>query len=143
MKLKELIEKLDKSIKDIDNINKENLRVLFQNMLKELKNHHKVEIYIGDFPTFIEPVYLGENVRLGDDVLLGPNVYIGNNCELGDFVELSNTIILDNVKLGNNFTLNNCIITKNSNFNFNNYNIKNCILMGITDKKEDLKEIPF
>jgi NDP-sugar pyrophosphorylase family protein len=143
MKMRELIEKLDNSIKKIDSINAEEFRILFQNALKELKNHHKIDKYIGDFPTFIEPVFLGENVRLGDDVLLGPNVYIGNNCELGDFVELSNTIIQDNVKLGNNFTLNNCIITKNSNFNFNNYNVKNCILMGVTDTKDGLKKVVF
>ncbi len=141
--MKEFIEKIENSIKDIDSINTSNLRVLFQDVLKEMKNHHKVDKYIGDFPTFIEPVHLGDNVRLGDDVLLGPNVYIGNNSELGDYVELSNTIILDNVKLGNNFTLENCIVKKDSSLNFDIFKEKNCLLIGQADSKENLKKISF
>jgi len=129
--MKELIEKLENAIKDIDSIHTSNLRSLFQDVLKEIKNHHKIDKYIGDFPTFIEPVYLGDSVKIGDDVLLGPNVYIGNNCELGDYVVLSNTIILDNVKLGTNFTLENCIVAKDF------------ILKGITDIKENIKKITF
>lgn len=129
--MKEFIEKIEDAIKDIDNIHTSNLRSLFQDVLKEIKNHHKIDKYIGDFPTFIEPVYLGDSVKIGDDVLLGPNVYIGNNCELGDYVVLSNTIILDNVKLGNNFTLENCIVAKDF------------ILKGITDIEENIKKITF
>ena len=129
--MKELIEKIENSIKEIDSIHTSNLRSLFQDVLKEIKNHHKIDKYIGDFPTFIEPVYLGDSVKIGDDVLLGPNVYIGDNCELGDYVELSNTIILDNVKLGNSFTLENCIVAKDF------------ILKDITDIKENIKKITF
>ncbi len=141
--MKELIEKVKSSIKDIESVDKSTLRVLFHDTLKELKNHHKIDAYIGDFPTFIEPVHLGNNVRIGDDVLLGPNVYIGNNCELGDYVELSNTIVLDNVKLGNNFTLENCIIANDSKLNFDILKEKNCILKGITDIKENIEKLDF
>ncbi|TFG29741.1 MAG: hypothetical protein EU532_02540 [Promethearchaeota archaeon] len=141
--MKELIEKIENSIKDMDSIDTTNIRNIFKDILKEIKNHHKIENYIGDFPTFIEPVHLGNNVSLGDDVLLGPNVYIGNNCELGDYIELSNTIILDNVKLGNNFTLENCIVVKDSNLDFDTLKEKNCILKAITDKKENIKKINF
>ncbi|GAG87880.1 unnamed protein product, partial [marine sediment metagenome] len=61
--MKELIEKLENSIKEIDSIHTSNLRSLFQDVLKEIKNHHKIDKYIGDFPTFIEPVYLGDRVK--------------------------------------------------------------------------------
>ena len=141
--MKELIEKLENSIKEIDSIHTSNLRSLFQDVLKEIKNHHKIDKYIGDFPTFIEPVYLGDSVKIGDGVLLGPNVYIGNNCELGDNVELSNTIILDNAKLGNNFTLENCIVKTDSSLNFDILKEKNCLLIGQAESKENLKKISF
>ncbi|MFX1340338.1 MAG: hypothetical protein ACFFDK_17140 [Promethearchaeota archaeon] len=141
--MKELIEKIENSIKEIDKVDITKLSDIFHDTLKEIKNHHKIDLYIGDFPTFIEPVYLGNNVKLGDDVLLGPNVYIGNNSELGDYVELSNTIILENVSLGNNFTLENCIVAKDSNLNFDILKEKNCILKGITDTKENIVKIPF
>ena len=141
--MKDLIEKIKNSIKDIESVDKTNLRVLFQDTLKEIKNHHKIDSYIGDFPTFIEPVFLGNNVQIGDDVLLGPNVYIGNNSELGDYVELSNTIVLDNVKLGNNFTLENCIVANDSKFNFETLKEKNSILKGSTDIKENIKKQGF
>lgn len=141
--MKELIGKIENSIQDIDNIDTIKIRKIFQDILKEIKHHHKIDNYIGDFPTFIEPVHLGNNVNLGDDVLLGPNVYIGNNCELGDYIELSNTIVLNNVKLGNNFTLENCIIAKDSKFNLNAIKEKNCILKANTDKKENIKKITF
>ena len=141
--MKELIEKLENSIKEIDSIHTSNLRSLFQDVLKEIKNHHKIDKYIGDFPTFIEPVYLGDSVKIGDDVLLGPNVYIGNNCELGDYVELSNTIILDKVKLGNSFTLENCIVKTDSSLNFDTLKEENCLLTGQAESKENLKKISF
>ena len=141
--MKELIEKIENSIKNIDGIDLSNLRSIFQDALKEIKNHHKIDKYIGDFPTFIEPVYLGDNVILGDDVLLGPNVYIGSNSKLGDYVELSNTIILDNVTLGNNFTLENCIIMSGSSLNFDILKEKNCIIKGTADQKENITKVTF
>jgi NDP-sugar pyrophosphorylase family protein len=141
--MKEFIEKLENYIKDIHGIDSSTLQIIFQNALKEIKHHHKIDKYIGDYPTFIEPVHLGNNVRLGDDVLLGPNVYIGNNCELGDYVELSNTIVLDNVKLGNNFTLENCIVAKECNLNFDILKEKNCLITGKAESKENIKKISF
>ncbi len=109
----------------------------------ELRGQHCVDKYIGDFPTFIEPVHLGSNVKIGEDVLLGPNVYIGNNCEIGNYTELVNTILFDNVVLGDNFELENCIIAKNSKLKFNNLSAFSCILKGQTDSKENLNIISF
>ncbi|MCW4033100.1 MAG: NDP-sugar synthase [Candidatus Bathyarchaeota archaeon] len=119
--------------------------------LQEIKNQFlrthvtalKIDNYIGDYPTFMEPVVLGDQVKIGDDVLIGPNVYIGKNSEIGDYVELSNSILLDNVIIGNNFKLNNCIVASNSNLNFDNYKGDNCIIKGNANSKEELKLIPF
>jgi len=138
--MKEELERLENLAKkdDIKDIDMKNILITF---LKTHVKANKIENYIGDFPTFIEPVYLGENVEIGDDVLLGPNIYVGNNCKIGDYAEISNSVILDNVKLGSNFILENCIIAKNSKFNFNNLNVKNYVLRGIADSKEDMKKI--
>ncbi|MFX1524538.1 MAG: hypothetical protein ACFFCC_13605 [Promethearchaeota archaeon] len=111
-----------------------------------LKDHIiglKIDNYIGDYPTFMEPVILGDNVKIGDDVLIGPKVYIGNNSEINDYAELSNCIIFDNVKIGNNFKLDNCIIIKDSELNFNNFKNQNCIINGKAGSKEDLVITPL
>lgn len=73
----------------------------------------KIDNYLGDFPTFIEPVMLTPGVKIGDTVLLGPNVLIGKDCQLGAFCELTNTILLNNVKLGKLCKLKWCIIDEN------------------------------
>ena len=91
---------------------------IFKSILGSLTN--RVDKYIGDYPTFIEPVYLGDNVKIGDDVLLGPNVYVGKNVEIKDYVEISNSIIFDNCIISENIKLNNCIVGKNSSLNCKN-----------------------
>ena len=126
------------------NINTEELRdIQIKFMKKELKALHCVDKFLGDFPTFIEPVHLGIDVKIGDDVLLGPNVYIGANSEIQDYVEISNTIIFENVKIGQNFKLENCVVAKDTSFNFSNLNIKNSVLSGVANSKNDLKSKEF
>jgi NDP-sugar pyrophosphorylase family protein len=108
--MEEVLNKIKKAIEaeGVPNVSK--IRELFTNFMKNhLKGMH-IDNYIGDYPTFMEPVYLGNSVKIGDDVLIGPNVYIGDNCEIGDYVELSNTIIFKNAKLGTNVQLDNCIV---------------------------------
>ncbi|MHA1254674.1 MAG: hypothetical protein ACTSPS_03645 [Promethearchaeota archaeon] len=141
--MNETLEKIENLISET-NINTEKLREVQINfMKKELKALHCVDKFLGDFPTFIEPVHLGIDVKIGDDVLLGPNVYIGDNCEIGDYCELANTILFDNVSLGENFKLENCIIVKESKLKFNNISAFSCVLSGQTDSKENLKKISF
>lgn len=141
--MKEILQQLDNLISS-PKINVGQVKKLHINFItKDLKAQHCVDKYIGDFPTFIEPVHLGENVKLGDDVLIGPNVYIGDNCKIGDFSELINTIIFDNVILGDNFKLENCIVAKNSKLTFNNIKLFSCILKGQTDLKEKMISISF
>lgn len=136
----EIIRKILANNQEIDASKIHNLMLdLFKRQFKGLH----VENYIGDYPTFIEPVYLSEKVKLGDDVLLGPNVYVGSNSEIGDYVQLTNSIILDNVKIGANINLENCVVAKDSSLNFNNLNIKNCIIIGKADSEENLKKISF
>ncbi|HEY0087871.1 MAG TPA: hypothetical protein VGB37_03450 [Candidatus Lokiarchaeia archaeon] len=131
--LKEIEELIEK-----ESINAEKIRELQISFIqKELKKRHCVDKFIGDFPTFIEPVHLGDNVKIGDDVLIGPNVYIGKNCEIGDFTELINTIIFDNVVLGENFKLENCIVAKDFKSTASNFSAFGCILR--TNKNGDQK----
>ncbi|MFW9824528.1 MAG: hypothetical protein ACFFE4_16410 [Candidatus Thorarchaeota archaeon] len=119
--------------------------------LQEIKNQFlkthvtalKIENYIGDYPTFMEPVVLGDRVKIGDDVLIGPNVYIGKDSEIGDYVEISNSILLDNVVIGNNFKLNNCVVASNSTLKFTNFKGENCFIKGNANSKEELLIIPF
>lgn len=112
---------------------------LIQDHIKGLK----IENYIGDYPTFLEPVILGDGVKIGDDVLIGPKVYIGDNSEIQDYAEISNSIVFNNVKIGKNFKLDNCIILKDSQLNFDNFSGTNCILKGSAETKDSLKIIPF
>ncbi|MBY8991343.1 MAG: hypothetical protein KGD58_11360 [Candidatus Lokiarchaeota archaeon] len=112
---------------------------LLQDHIKGLK----IENYIGDYPTFLEPVILGDCVKIGDDVLIGPKVYIGDNSEIQDYAEISNSIIFNDVKIGKNFKLDNCIILKDSHLNFDNFSGTNCILKGNAETKDSLEIIPL
>ena len=108
--MEEALKKIKDTIEAEGTTNVSKVRELFTYFMKNhLKGMH-IDNYIGDYPTFMEPVYLGDSVKIGDDVLIGPNVYIGDNCEIGDYVELSNTIIFKNAKLENNVQLDNCIV---------------------------------
>lgn len=130
-----MIEKIEE-LKKRCNSSNPRVQDLFKSILGDLTN--KVDKYIGDYPTFIEPVYLGDNVKIGDDVLLGPNVYIGSNSEISDYVEISNSIILENTLIGENFTLENCIVCANSKLEFNNFKMHNSILKGKGTSKEEI-----
>ena len=140
MRMKELLKQLEQLLneKDFDLLKIQELKTeILKNHIKGLK----IENYVGDYPTFMEPVILGDSVKIGDDVLIGPKVYIGTDSVIEDYAEISNSIIFDNVKIGKNFKLDNCIIVNDSKLNFNNFSSKNCILKGITQSKEDLKMI--
>ena len=140
MRMKEILKQLEQLLneKDFDLLKIQELKTeILKNHVKGLK----IENYIGDYPTFMEPVILGDNVKIGDDVLIGPKVYIGNDSVIEDYAEISNSIIFDNVKIGKNFKLDNCIIVNDSKLNFDNFSNKNCILKGIAQSKEDLKMI--
>jgi len=138
--MKELLKQLEQLLneKDLDLLKIQELKTeILKNHVKGLK----IENYIGDYPTFMEPVILGDNVKIGDDVLIGPKVYIGNDSEIEDYAEISNSIIFDNVKIGKNFKLDNCIIENDSKLNFDNFSSKNCILKGIVESEEGLEII--
>ena len=140
MRMKEILKQLEQLLneKDLDLLKIQELKTeILKNHVKGLK----IENYIGDYPTFMEPVILGDNVKIGDDVLIGPKVYIGNDSEIEDYAEISNSIIFDNVKIGKNFKLDNCIIIKNSKLNFDNFSSNNCILKGIAETKDVLEII--
>ncbi|MCJ7650942.1 MAG: hypothetical protein MUP85_20210 [Candidatus Lokiarchaeota archaeon] len=139
--MKEELAKIEEIIGYPKDIKISNLQDLMKIFFTKLKN--RVDKYIGDYPTFIEPVYLEDNVKIGDDVLLGPNVYIGVNTVISDYVEISNTIIFDNVKIGENFKLENCVVAKNSSFNFVALNMKNSLLMGVANLKTELENFKF
>ena len=134
----ELLQQLESllSEKEIDLVK---IKELKSKLLKEHIKGLKIDNYIGDYPTFMEPVILGDNVKIGDDVLIGPNVYIGANSDIKDYAEISNCIIFDNVTIGNNFKLDNCVVVKESQFNFDNFSNQNCILKGIAESKEELE----
>lgn len=139
--MKEELELVKNALEDLNVISKTDLENVLKSLFTKISNH--LDDYIGDFPTFIEPVYLERNVEIGDDVLLGPNVYIGANSKIGDYVELSNTIVFDEVTLGNNMKLENCIIAPKSNLNFENFKSKSTILSGKADSEKGLTKIPF
>jgi len=139
--MKEELVKIEKLIGNFNNIDKSEIKELIQTFFTKLSN--RIENYVGDYPTFIEPVYLEDNVEIGDDVLLGPNVYIGANSVIQDYVEISNTIILDNVIIGQNFKLENCIVAKDSSLNFKNLNMKNSVLKGTANSSNELESCEF
>ena len=126
-----------------EEMNKGKIQKLMNEIINSQLKGLKIDNYIGDYPTFMEPVILGDKVKIGDDVLIGPKVYIGSNSVIKDYAEISNSIIFDNVKIGKNFKLDNCIIIKDSTLNFDNFSSKNCILKGIAETKEVLELIPF
>jgi len=136
--MKKLLQQLENLLieKEMDLVKVKELK---SKLLKEHIKGLKIDNYIGDYPTFMEPVILGDSVKIGDDVLIGPKVYIGNNSEIEDYAEISNCIIFDNVKVGKNFKLDNCIIVKNTELNFDNFSNENCILKGISESKEELE----
>ena len=136
--MKKLLQQLEilLSEKEIDLVKVKELK---SQLLKDRIKGLKIDNYIGDYPTFMEPVILGDKVKIGDDVLIGPNVYIGANSEIKDYAEISNCIIFDNVTIGNNFKLDNCVVVKESQFNFDNFSNQNCILKGIAKSKEELE----
>ncbi len=140
--MKEKLEEIEELVNEIE-VDILKLQSLFSNFLKKHLKGLIIENYIGEYPTFMEPVILGEKVKIGDDVLIGPYVYIGDNSEIGNYAELSNTIIFDNVRVGTNIKLDNCIVTKNCKLNFNNSNIKNCILKGIANSEKEVLKIYF
>ena len=139
--MKEELSKIEELIGNFDSIDKTDIKRLIQTFFTKLSN--RLENYIGDYPTFIEPVYLEDNVKIGDDVLLGPNVYIGANSVIQDYVEISNTIIFDNVLIGQNFKLENCVVAKDSSLNFSNLNMKDSALIGVANSKNELKSKKF
>lgn len=138
--MKELLQQLEilLSKKEIDLVK---IKELKRKLLKEHIKGLKIDNYIGDYPTFMEPVILGDKVKIGDDVLIGPNVFIGPNSEIKNYAEISNCIILDNVTIGNNFKLDNCVIAKDTKLKFGNFSTQNCILKGIAESKEELEII--
>ena len=139
--MKEELIKIEELIGNFDNIEKSDIKEVMQKFFSKLGN--RLEKFVGDYPTFIEPVYLEDNVKIGDDVLLGPNVYIGANSEIQDYVEMSNTIIFENVIIGENFKLENCVVAKDSSFKFKNLNLKNSVLIGEINSKDELQSKEF
>ncbi len=139
--MEEELIKIEEIIGNFDSIEKSDIKELMQKLFSKLGN--RLEKFIGDYPTFIEPVYLEDNVKIGDDVLLGPNVYIGANSEIQDYVEMSNTIIFENVTIGENFKLENCVVAKDSSLNFKNLNMKSSVLTGKSNSKDELQSKQF
>ncbi len=138
--MKELLKQLEHLLNEED-LNLSKIQELKTEILKNHLKGLRIESYIGDYPTFMEPVILGDTVKIGDDVLIGPRVYIGSNSEIEDYAEISNSIIFDTVMIGKNFKLDNCIIIKDTKLNFDNFSNKNCILKGIADSEEELEII--
>ncbi|TXT61126.1 MAG: putative UDP-3-O-(3-hydroxymyristoyl)glucosamine N-acyltransferase [Promethearchaeota archaeon] len=96
--------------------------------------------YQGDYPTFIEPVYLYPNISIGDTVLLGPNVFIDEDCKLGNFTELSNSILCKNVETQKLVKLNNCIVDKDIVLP-SEFKAENCLVTK--NEKGNLAKIEF
>jgi len=138
--MKELLQQLEILLieKEIDLVK---IKELKSKLLKVHIKGLKIDNYIGDYPTFMEPVILGDSVKIGDDVLIGPKVYIGDNSEIEDYAEISNCIIFDNVKIGKNFKLDNCIIAKDTELNFDNFSNRNSIIKGIAESIDELELI--
>ncbi len=141
--MKEDLKKIEKVISDLELNSQSQIQELLNNFLKTHLKKSKIDNFIGDYPTFIEPVYLNVKVKIGDDVLLGPNVYIGKNTEIKDYVQISNSIVFDNALIGENVKLDNCIIGKNTLLNCENINIDNCVLVGNVKTKEDVYRIMY
>ena len=91
--MKKDLEEIQNIVSKLELNSQTKIKELLSSFLQTHLNRNKIDNFIGDYPTFIEPVYLEENVKIGDDVLLGPNVYIGKNSEIKDYVEISNSIV--------------------------------------------------
>lgn len=141
--MKKDLKEIESIIGDLELNSQSQIKELLKRFLSTHLKRNRVDNFIGDYPTFIEPVYLEDAVKIGDDVLLGPNVYIGKNSEILDYVEISNSIIFDNVKVGENNKLDNCIVGKNTSLNCKNINIDNCVIIGDVNTKEELYKIIY
>jgi NDP-sugar pyrophosphorylase family protein len=141
--MKKELKEIEEIIDNLELNSQNQIRDLLNNFIKTQLSHSKIDTYIGDYPTFIEPVYLEDNVKIGDDVLLGPNIYVGKNVEINDYVEISNSIIFDNCIISENIKLDNCIIGKNSSLNCRNIPIDNCVIVGNVKDKEELYRIMY
>ena len=141
--MKEDLEKIEKIINDPNLNSQSGIQELLSDFLQIHLKRSKIDNFIGDYPTFIEPVHLEDNVKIGDDVLLGPNVYISKNSEIKDYVEISNSIIFDNVVIGNNIKLDNCIIGKNAFLSCENIKVDNSVIVGKVNTKEELYKIIY
>ncbi|MFX1371848.1 MAG: hypothetical protein ACFFCE_08300 [Promethearchaeota archaeon] len=141
--MKKDLKEIEIIVGDLELNSQTQIKDLLSNFLQTHLNRNKIDNFIGDYPTFIEPVHLEENIRIGDDVLLGPNVYIGKDSEIKDYVEISNSIIFDNVIIGENNKLDNCIIGKNTSLVCENINVNNCVIVGNVKNKEDLYKIMY
>lgn len=135
--------KIKNLIKEKETLDKDQFRNALKDILQTNVTKNQIDNYIGDYPSMIEPVILGKDVKIGDDVLLGPNVYIGDDVEIGDYDEISNSIILKDAKLGEIFKFDYCIVEEGSQFTFTNLNLKNCILSGNASSKKDVNKKCF
>ncbi|MFX0004619.1 MAG: hypothetical protein ACFE9C_10920 [Candidatus Hodarchaeota archaeon] len=141
--MKNILREIEKIISNLELNSQSQIQDLLNNFLRTHLKLSKIDTYIGDYPTFIEPVYLEDNVKIGDDVLLGPNVYIGKNVEINNYVEISNSIVFDNALIAENIKLNNCIIGKNSSLSCKNTQIDNCVIVGLVKTKEELYKVMY
>ena len=139
--MKEELNKIEEIIVNTDDIKISNVPELIEMFFKKLSN--RIDSYIVELLWKVSFTIFTQYVKIGDDVFLGPNVYIGANSEIPDYAEISNTIIFDNVKIGENFKLENCIVAKNSSFNFKNMSMKNSLLIGATSSKDELQSKQF
>jgi len=141
IEMKKDLYEIEKILNDLELDSQSQVQDLLIKFLQTHLKRSRIENFIGDYPTFIEPVYLEDNVEIGDDVLLGPNVYIGKNSKIEDYVEISNTIIFDNVLIGENIKLDNCVIGNNSIINCKNIKIDDCVVNGNVNTKEELYKV--
>ncbi|MFW9901930.1 MAG: hypothetical protein ACFFDY_11720 [Candidatus Thorarchaeota archaeon] len=141
--MKKDLKEIEKIISNLELNSQSQIKELLNNFLQTHLKRSKVDNFIGDYPTFIEPVHLEENVKIGDDVLLGPNVYIGKNSEIKDYVEISNSIIFDNAIIGENIKMDKCIIGKNVSLSSQNISLDNCVVIGDVKTKEELYKIIY
>ncbi|MHA2474999.1 MAG: hypothetical protein ACXAES_17390 [Promethearchaeota archaeon] len=71
--MRDKLNELEKYIKETDMDTTKILNLMNEILVKDISGL-KIENYIGDYPTFMEPVILGDKVKIGDDVLIGPKV---------------------------------------------------------------------
>ena len=65
-KMKSTLKEIEKVINNIELKSQSQVKELLKNFLKKHLNQSKIDNFIGDYPTFIEPVYLENNVKIGD-----------------------------------------------------------------------------